>query len=582
MAQPYVTAFVPFPVRLMSTTRTPTNMTNDFAREILNMYAVEDGAGVKRNGSTSVGNSIPDGDISQLMYYINQSGVVQVLAVNTTGYIYLQDGSTWTQQYSGLDTTGLVRWTHFAGKLIICNGIDPVLVWDGTTVTEIFEYIEDTASGLTYSSSTEFQIDSDAELYAVGSKVQARLGSGNFVESTVASVSGSGTITVTLNDAVLTASLDEIYFEAKPPTFAYVYAAHDRLWGFGSGPLKAEGLSGNVERTRVYYTFGVNDETAWHNTSGATQSINLADKMSSQDELVGMAVKDGLTVFFGRNYTQIWSGSNPTASGDFSWVKTMPLGAIHGNLIVEMPNDVAFFTRFGARTLSRTLQTEQLDISDFGTEVDPSIASDVTTLLASDAAYAGARSFQYAKQGWFGFKPSNRALIFQLNGSSQGWTVFDGLFGAATAFLNTPDGKLYIASGAQLYQYDENVWADDGAVITTRWWTPWMSLGQNFKRWANKQIELITDQGAALALTLKRYKNYNSSSFTSVSTTATTAADYWGESDWDAAQWDNGAPDPATVRDPFVADVFSYAVESQSTEGPLTIFGLKIQGIQER
>ena len=57
-------------------------------------------------------------------------------------------------------------------------------------------------------------------------------------------------VTVTLGSAVLTNTLNEIAFTVKPPKVAHLIAVHDRLWGFGKGPLNPV-MSGDVDRLRV-------------------------------------------------------------------------------------------------------------------------------------------------------------------------------------------------------------------------------------------------------------------------------------------------------------------------------------------
>ncbi|MFT7434143.1 MAG: hypothetical protein ACI9TY_001791 [Alphaproteobacteria bacterium] len=149
-----------------------------------------------------------------------------------------------------------------------------------------------------------------------------------------------------------------------------------------------------------------------------------------------------------------------------------------------------------------------------------------------------------------------------------------------TASLNTPDGKLYIAVGGQLYLYDETVFSDDGAAIVTKWWMPWIQANTGGKRWANKYIEVLTEQGEPLTISAKRFKNYNNSSFVESNVTVHKGENYWDIADWDEAFWDYGASAPEQVRDHFIADVLSYVVETNSTEGPLTVYGLKLFGIQ--
>lgn len=577
------TISVPFPPRLMSSSRTPTNMMSDFARDIRNMYASKSGAGAKRNGVSKFGEVISGEGILQLMHHIGASGEVQILAYTDVGSIHLQkEDGTWELKKSGLNISGKVRYTHFAGKLIVCNGVNPVMSWNGTEFTDVKEWVKDIATGLAFVNTTTFTIESDESLYAVGTPLKFDL-NGTEVTSTVLSTSVAGDVlTVTISDAVLTSDLSDVSIEMKPPTFQYVYAAHDRLWGFGNGALKANAFSASVERTFVYYTFGVNAETAWRNESASLQYINLADKMSASDELVSMAVKDGLTVFFFKENTQVWAGYDPTLLGDFSWNKTIPVGAVHGDLVVEMPNDIAFFTRFGARTLSRLLQTEQLDVADLGSEVDNSISEAVKNMTVSDESFQKAHSFKHLRQGWFAFKPAGETFVFQVGSTFNGWTVFDGIFADSTAFLNAPNGELYLAKGGQLYVYDEEVFADDGDAIHTKWWTPWFKPSSSGKRWANKYTEIISEQDELVEVQLKRHKGYNSASYHQTSMDLLTSADHWDDAGWDEALWDNGAPTPQKVRDHFINEVFSYAIESQTTTGPFTVFGLKFYGIQEQ
>jgi hypothetical protein len=356
------------------------------------------------------------------MHYIPTAGHIQLLAVTDAGKIYhYQNDDTWLEVYAGLNASGKIRWAHYAGRLIICNGIDKVMSWDGTSLSIIHEWVDEAGANLTYVSATLFTVDSDTSLYPVGKEIRLRLGVDVYVNTTVNTAIQTGAVTtVTINESVTTVALEKIEFKEYPPTFNYVYAAHDRLWGMGEGALKANSFSNSSDRTFVFYTNSSGDETDWRDADGALQYINIADKMPVSDEVLAMAVKDGLSIFFGRNYIQIWTGYDPTESGDMSWSKTIPLGLVHGDLIAEMPNDIAFFTKFGVRTLSRVLQTEQLDIADLGSEVDSTISKVLQTLTASDASYKNALTFRHDNQGWFAFKPADETFIFQLSGTSSG------------------------------------------------------------------------------------------------------------------------------------------------------------------
>lgn len=574
--------FVAFPSKLMSSVRSPASMGPEYAREVLNMYAAADGAGTKRNGVVALGGALTGKKVVGLMSYLKAGEGLQLLAATSDGGIYLRDGALWQQVWQGLHPLGVPRTVCFAGKLVLVNGMDDMLAWDGENWQVVEEKVVDVAGGLAYVSANQFQIASNAELYPVGSEVEARV-AGNLVRSDVSNVGSSGGIvTVTLADAVLGPGLDQVAYTARPPVMACVYAAHDRLWGFGKGPLIGNVLNSDVDRARVYHSHGVNDETAWHDSEGLVPSINLADKSMSADGLMAMAVKDGVTIFFLRNSTQVWSGSTPGAEGDFAWQKTMPVGTVHGGLVVELPNDVAFVTRNGVRTLSRALQTEQLDVSDVGSEVDATVAAQLRLLLADDVRYRMAGGVVCEAQNWFGAKLYDKFLVFQIGSAGRGWAVFDGVFGRATAVHAAPDGTLFVAEGEQVFRYDEGVWADDGVPVMTRWWTPWLRLAKNNKRWANRYVEVVAGDASVMDVTVRRYRNLNDGDGWVLELPVGMRADYWDDAGWDEAFFDNASPAPAVGRDHFVADEVSFAVESHSTQGPLTLLGLKVFGVAER
>jgi|GEM_PF-1402237 len=572
---------VPFPTGMLSAVRAPLAMPPTYARSLKNMYVRADGSGSKRNGFIAEGGALVGEEIASLFSYITRAGVEQILAGCASGRLYVLENNVWREVFSGLDRAGVLRSAYFDDRLILCNGVDDVLVWDGVNMVPIVQWIIDPSTGLTRVDDDTFTIESSLELYGVGTVVRCIDTDDNVFESVVASVSASGDVLiVNLEDAIVPLGLNNVSYAAKPPKFREVYAAHDRLWGIGDTPL-SNGFGDSDVRMRVYYTAGVNDPTAWYDAEGFLQSINLTDKTNTVDELLAMRVKDGLTLFFGRENIQVWGGYDPSVTGDFSWRQTLPVGAVHPALIIDMPNDISFVTKAGVRTLSRVLQTEELAVGDVGREVDTQFARDVAALLQDENLYKQATSFSAIGQGWFGFRLNGKSLIFQVNGSGQGWSEFDGLFASADAFLVGSDA-LKVASGGQILAYADGVFSDDGAPIRVEWFTPWISPARGFKRFAAMAFEVLTEQGAALALSVQRYREYDTSRPVLLSTTANVAADFWNESDWDVSYFDNGMPEVQTVRDAFVASVLAYRVMEESTSGPLTVFGMRLYGVRER
>lgn len=572
---------VPFPRGMLSTVRAPLTMPPTFARNLKNMYVRADGSGSKRNGFSAIGAALTGETIAALFSYVTRAGVRQRLAVCASGSVYVLENEVWRTVFSGLSDEGVFRGAFFDDKLILCNGVDDVLLWDGDTLAPIVQWIADPSSGLTRVDNDTFTIESSVELYAVGAEVRCVDSDGNSFLSTVASVTTSGeTLIVNLADAVVPLGLVAVEYAAKPPKFREIYAAHDRLWGMGDTPLSAE-FGDSENRMRVFYTAGVNNPTAWHDADGFLQSINLTDKTNTADELLSMRVVDGLTLFFGRENIQVWGGYDPSITGDFEWRQTLPLGAVHPGLIVDMPNDVAFVSKTGVRTISRALQTEELTVGDVGREVDTQFSGHVMALLKDADLYRKATSFVVPEQGWFGFFMNRESLIFQVNGSGQGWSVFDGFFADADAFLQGTGG-LEIARGSQVFDYDMTTFSDDDAAIMVEWFTPWISPARGFKRFAVQGFQVLTEQEASLELKIERFREYDTSRAVLSTTASNVAADFWDASDWEESYFDNGRPDIQVVRDNFVSSVLAYRLRENSKRGPLTIFGLQVYGVRER
>lgn len=571
---------IPFPKGMLSSVRAPLAMPPSYARELKNMYVRADGSGSKRNGFTPEGAELVGEEIVALFTFVTVAGVEQTLVGTASGQIFVREDGAWSSVFSGLNSDGILRGAYFNDELILCNGVDDVLVWNGVEMLPITQWMSDPSTGLTRVDNDTFTIESDAYLYEVGSPIKCVDSDGNTYESTVASVSGTSPIVVNVVDAIVPLGLVDVQYEVKPPKFREVYAAHDRLWGIGDAPLSPM-FSESENRMRVWYTAGVNDPTAWYDADGFLQSINLTDKTNTADELLAMRVKDGLTLFFGRENTQVWSGTDPSMTGDFSWSQTLSVGAVHPALISDMPNDIGFMTRLGLRTISRVLKTEELAVGDVGREVDTRLSGVVAQLLSDESRYKAAAEFRYAAQGWFGFYINGESFVFQVSGSGQGWTVFNGLFAEASAFEGD-SGRLLLAQGGQVYGYDAASFSDAGQAIKSEWFTPWVAPASGFRKFAAMALEVLTEQEAAVELRVQRFREYDTSRPVELVTTSNVAADFWDVSDWDASYFDNGMPEVKTVRDAFVASTLAYRVTEESEQGPFTVFGLKIYGVKER
>lgn len=399
--------------------------------------------------------------------------------------------------------------------------------------------------------------------------------------------SGNQELTITFAADVLpdtgdTIEITDLEYETKARPFGFIFTQHDRLWALEGGELKATTFKTD-NRTKVYYTGIRNARNTWFNEDTQAENfIDVSRKFQGNEELVGIAALDDSMVFFGRRQLQIWSGSNPTYGGDFVWAKSIPVGCVHGSLIQSFPRDVLFCTEYGARSLRNVFQTENLEIqADLGSNVDPTVQEKIRRLKASDAAYKKARSWFYDVDGFYGFRlDDNGPLVYALSEEARGWTIFTGLFKDATAYLGLNDGRLVIAKNDQLYVYENAAngtpsYDDNGSAYRAAWWTPWIELRGRYK---NNYIEvLFENSGANLSFTVRRFKDQNQFASVNTNETLSPGAALWDEALWDVSNWDSRNLRWVT-RDQFRANSFGLLIETNDTNGPFRVAGIRLHG----
>ena len=169
-------------------------------------------------------------------------------------------------------------------------------------------------------------------------------------------------------------------------------------------------------------------------------------------------------------------------------------------------------------------------------------------------------------------------LVYALSEESKGWVYFSGKFKDADAFLGTSDGRLLLADGTQLYTYANGTdgatsYADAGAAILMKWWTPW--LRPKAGRWANIGYEIVMEDVAETSLVIYRAVDERDDTGRLVAeATLTEGTAYWDEVYWDEAYWD-AVRRRIVVRDKFLADSFWLTVQNNTTAGPISVIGIK-------
>jgi hypothetical protein len=260
---------------------------------------------------------------------------------------------------------------------------------------------------------------------------------------------------------------------------------------------------------RVYYASKTNTVTGWFNERTKTvPSLDLSKKHGEPDNLEAICLLGNFIAFMGRKKTQVYQGQNPLPldeGGDFAFNAILPIGIIHGDLLVDLPNDVFFITSGGLQSFSTLNVAKQFAVTSFDA-VDPKIQQDVGSMMASNASYRSSCSYRYDGGSIAGFKiGKNKVLCSLFSTTLYSWSLFSGDFEKASSFL-TLGNRLYLSLHNKVYKYADGndgtppSYADQGekGLIPFSWTLPVIHL--KGRRFANKRYEVQMTYPSSFAL----------------------------------------------------------------------------------
>jgi hypothetical protein len=443
-----------------------------------------------------------------------------------SGSIYVYD--ILTQTLSGvikedLSVATVPRSVTYLNKLLICNGVDKVLVWNGDILEEVFSFVkEDTATNLVRINDNSFSFSLiegkeeifDATKYPDNGKIQIK-NQGITFNTTINHIERLGdVITITAPDVLPVFNEPELFYQDWPPTFSYMIVAYNRIWALGIGPVGLR-YRDPEQSLRVYFSYKTNTITDWFNEVTKTvPSIDLSESHGIPDNLEAIGYVNNVMVFMGRNKTQIWTGSEPLgASTDptrevFEFSSTVPIGIVHGNLLMEMANDLYFVSQNGLLSFS-TLNVAKQFAASSNDAVDPLVRDFVVETSISNPAYRACRSFKYKSGSFCGFKIGlNKVLVSLYSTNLFAWTLFSGDFYKATSYLSNLDSSLYLSVGNKIYRYADGtigtpLYGDNNGkdLINFLWVLPIVHIPG--KRFANKRYEIFCDYPSSFVVNNK-------------------------------------------------------------------------------
>lgn len=404
-------------------------------------------------------------------FYIDTDTPVTQICYST-GEIHLVNVAAKTAQLlvTGLRTDCIPRGVHFIQKLLITNGLDDMRVWDGTALTIVTQLVKERATEIQKLSDNvlKFKCINPAK-YGVGRQI--------FFNATVFTITNVVTnvdvVTLTLSTPVGNVPT-QVFFYVNAPKVNFLYVAQDRLWGLGQG---AAGIQPRIpaEAMKVYYTDIPNRFDAWtEEQSQSYKMIDLSNKHGSTDNLEAIARLGNRMVFIGREKTQVFIGE--VGNNTFSWQSTLSTGAVHGDLVLELANDI-FYVNFNGLNSFSTLnignQFATLNIS----AINSILKNQVSGFIQDETDYRSSFSFFYHLGTFIGLKIGDNLVNHALfSNQPYFFSVFSGAFKARHIF--SLGNRLFLINKKNVYTYGDGrdgtpkAYNDDGLPIVGSWIQP--------------------------------------------------------------------------------------------------------------
>lgn len=471
---------------------------------------------------TTTGDTIPafTGVDERLLSFKSLTPEVSVI-FNSYGYIKILDVATNTllaPTLTNLSIACVPRAEYFARKLWVCNGVDPIMTWDGATLEIYEEQVKEQANSFNRIDNRNFSFVPtgafDISKYQGGKSLRLTVLNVGEVTSVVLSIAQVGNVvSVNVSDdlpAFTGANRVELFYFDRPPAFSYMKAAHDRLWCLGEGAVS---LSYRIPdlAMRFYYSYTpYSDEAPFRFFNEKTKTVpseDIAAKHGVADNLEAIVALSGKLVFMGRQKSQIWRGVDPLTEGAgdyFSWESTISVGIYHGNLNVELSNDNWFLTQngfvsFGTLNIARQFATSNMANMD-------KLALEYINTINSNSQYRACRSFKYSSGGFCGFKiGQNNAIVSLFDTSLYWWGIFSGDFSVSSSFLSTLDDSLYLYIGSKIYKYADG-FGNSPFLYGDRNGTRFIDFIEtkhvnNIKRrYANKRYEIQAEYSSSIVI----------------------------------------------------------------------------------
>lgn len=413
--------------------------------------------------------------------------------------------------------------------LLIYNGVDKLMAWDGSSLFIVTDYVNEyTANSFNRISDSSFSFLINPQVfqidkYPINGKINIIVNNipTSLIISNATLVNNLVTITTTTPTVPPFGGQDRITisYADYPPPFNFLFAAHDRIWALGPGAASIE-YRDFEESLKIYWTNQPNSISSWFDEQTKVIGFeDLSDKHGIPDNLEAICSISGYLAFIGRHKTQIWGGTDPTVNAtvqnDFHWSYNLSIGIAHGNLLIDLANDTNFVTDQGIMSLSKFNISQQIGATSTDA-VDPIVREYLSSIYSSNFLYRSCRSFKYKNGPFCGFKIGNNKILISLYSTNlYSWSFFSGDFQKSNTISSGSINSLYLGINNKLYKYadgkdgDNPIYGDNnGSSLIQYWWTVPI-VQKRGVRYANKRYIIDLEHSSSVARNKKNSLSIN-------------------------------------------------------------------------
>ncbi len=409
-----------------------------------------------------------------------------------------------------LDAGTIPRAVTFKNYLLICNGINRVRRWDGSSLDVQQDHLGHPDAKV-FKRSTDikqatYKYDNNILGYAVDLLSKITLYVDNVEHIGVITLTSNNTttktvtITSTTDFPVLTGKAVKIFYTVNLPRFSSLFVAHNRIWGLSEGRVQN---SFRKDSMIIYYSHSPETLNFVDESTGTIPYIDISYKQGKPDCIEAISSVSDKLVFFGRSKTQVWTGKNPTDVNNFVWESTLDAGIAHGELKETINGDLYFISQNGIMRLTTNESVAHKAMINKVSALDP-IVNRYILSLTSNRNYWACKAFNYKKGGFFGFKiGQNDSVVGYYADDNISWCLFSGAF-KFSGTLNADSSALYVTQNNNILIYadgsdgTEKVYNDNGQPILFNWTTPVVQNSK--KRFACKRYELDAEYTSSFTL----------------------------------------------------------------------------------